>query len=361
MPSSQETEPFGSLPDGRAASVHTLDNRRLRVRITDYGARMVSIEMPGHDGTRRHVLLGLDGVSAYAAAGGSFGAVLGRCANRIGGGRFELDGRTYNLATNDRGSTLHGGPVGFGQVLWQLIEAQGGDAPGLVLSHVSPDGDQGFPGTLTAQATYRLDADTLWLTLEASTDQPTVVNLSAHPYFNFAGVERHDILSHEVSIHAGRFLPTDARQIPTGERRPVADTPFDFRHPLALGVHIRLGDPQLLHGRGYDVCFALDGGETERPRPVATARDPASGRGVEILTTQPGLQLYSGNSLNGSVVGRDGVAFRQSAGFAFEAQGFPDAPNHPDFPSAVLRPGMRYRQVIGYRFTHSVPGAAGRA
>lgn len=349
--SSPTAEPFGSLPDGRAATVHTLDNGRLRVRITDYGGRMVSIEMPDRGGARTHVLLGFEDAGAYATAGGSFGAILGRCANRIGGGTFTLDGRTYHLATNDRGNTLHGGPAGFGQLLWRVEDAQAGEAPRLVLSHVSPDGDEGFPGTLTVRATYSLDGDTLRLALEASTDQPTVVNLSAHPYFNFAGVERHDILSHEATILASAFLPTDENQIPTGELRPVAGTPFDFRRPLALGARIREADPQLLHGRGYDICFALDGGETDQPRPVASARDPASGRGVEILTTQPGLQLYSGNMLDGTVVGRDGVAFRQSAGFALEAQGFPDAPNHPGFPSAVLRPGRQYRQVIAYRFT----------
>ena len=353
MSSSLEIEPFGSLQDGRAASVHTLDNGRLRVRITDYGARMVSIEMPDRGGGRSHVLLGLQDAAAYASAGGSFGAILGRCANRIGGGKFELDGRTYHLATNDRGNTLHGGPAGFGEVVWRVEDAQGGDAPRLVLSHMSLDGDEGFPGALTAHASYSLDGDTLRLVLEASTDQPTVVNLSAHPYFNFAGVAHHDILSHEVTIHAAAFLPTDAKQIPTGEVRPVAGTPFDFRQPLALGARIREADPQLLLGLGYDVCFALHGGEADQPRLAASARDPASGRGIEILTTQPGLQLYSGNMLNGSVVGRDGVAFRQSAGFAFEAQGFPDAPNHPEFPSAVLRPGMAYRQVIAYRFTVS--------
>ncbi len=225
------------------------------------------------------------------------------------------------------------------------------DAPRIVLSHVSPDGDQGFPGTLTVRATYELDGDTLRLGLEASTDKPTIVNLSAHPYFNFAGVEHHDILSHEVTIHAAAFLPTDEKQIPTGEIRPVEGTPFDFRRPLALGARIREADPQLLTGQGYDVCFALDGGGTDQPRLVASARDPVSGRGLEVLTTQPGLQLYSGNQLNGTVVGRGGVAFRQSAGFAVEAQGFPDAPNHPSFPSAVLRPGAIYRQMIAYRFT----------
>ena len=351
MPPLTTVEAFGLLPDGRAASVHVLENERLRVRITDFGARMVAIEVPDRDGRWAHVLLGLEDAAAYASAGGSFGAVLGRCANRIGNARFELDGQVHHLSSNDRGSTLHGGAVGFGQVFWRVEASQGGDTPSMTLSHLSPDGDQGFPGTLHVRAIYRLVADTLWLTLEATTDRPTVVNLSAHPYFNLAGVAHHDVLSHEVAIHADCFLPTDERQIPTGEVRAVVGTPFDFRQPLALGARIRADDPQLLHGRGYDVCFALNGGETDEPRMVASARDLASGRSVAVLTTQPGLQLYSGNSLDGSVVGRGGVAFRQSAGLAFEAQSFPDAPNHPGFPSAVLRPGSRYRQVIGYRFT----------
>ena len=312
---------------------------------------MVSVEMPGRDGAWSHVLLGLEDAGAYATAGGSFGALLGRCANRIAGAQFTLDGRTYHLSANDRGSTLHGGPGGFGLVPWRVVGSEGGDAPSLALEYVSPDGDAGFPGTLTARATYRVEGDTLSLALEATTDQPTVVNLSAHPYFNLAGVEQHDVLGHEVAIHAGRFLPTDARQIPTGELRAVAGTPFDFRRPRALGARIRENDPQLLPGRGYDLCWALDGGGTAEPRLVASARDPLSGRRVEVITTQPGLQLYSGNSLTGAVVGRGGIAYRQSAGLAFEAQGYPDAPNQPNFPSAVLRPGERYRQVIAYRFT----------
>jgi aldose 1-epimerase len=325
----------------------------LRVQITDFGARMVTIEVLDRDGRWHHVLLGLEDASAYAAAGGSFGAVLGRCANRIDDARFELDGRIYHLNKNDRGSTLHGGSGGFGQVLWRMEASQSGDAPDVQFSHVSPDGDQGFPGAVQASATYRLVADTLWLMLEAISDRPTVINLSAHPYFNLADVAHHDVLSHEVTIHADRFLPTDERQIPTGEVRPVQGTPFDFRQPRRLGARIRENDQQLLHGRGYDVCFALAGGEAVEPRLVASVRDPASGRAVAVLTTQPGLQLYSGNSLDGSVVGRGGVSFRQSAGLALEAQGFPDAPNHPKFPSVVLRPEWRYRQVIGYRFSGS--------
>ncbi len=339
---------FGTLASG-AATLFSLQSAALRVGITDYGARMVSIETADRDGGFGHVLLGFDDVAAYDAAGGSFGAVLGRCANRIAGGRFTLDGHAYQLAVNDGGNTLHGGPCGFARNLWQVERAAGGAAPELALLLVSPDGDQGFPGTLTARAVYRLAGDTLTLELSATTDRPTIVNLSAHPYFNLAGVGSYDALDHEITIAASRFLPTDAVQIPTGALAPVAGTVFDFREPAKLGARIRAADPQLLIGHGYDHCFVLD--DAAAGRFAGRAYDPRSGRSIEVVTDEPGLQLYSGNSLNGATVGRGGVAFRQSAGFAFEAQNFPDAINQPDFPSPVLRPGELYRRRISYRFT----------
>ena len=342
--------PFGTLPGGGAATLYSLRSDALRVGITDYGARMVSIETPDRDGCFGHVLLGFEDVRAYDAAGGSFGAVLGRCANRIAGGRFTLDGQGYQLAVNDGGNTLHGGPCGFARSMWRLERAMGGAAAELALVLVSPDGDQGFPGTLTARVIYRLAGDTLTLELSATTDRPTIVNLSAHPYFNLAGVEAHDVLDHAITIAASRFLPTDATQIPTGALAPVANTVFDFRRPTRLGARIRNADPQLLIGHGYDHCFVLDAAAGE-PRFAARAHEPRSGRSVELTTDEPGLQLYSGNALDGATVGRGGVAFRQSAGFAFEAQNFPDAVNHPDFPPPVLRPGERYRRLISYRFT----------
>jgi aldose 1-epimerase len=337
---------FGALPDGTTATLHTLQNDILRVRITDFGARMVSIEAPDRDGVRGHVLLGLEDAGTYATAGGSFGAVLGRCANRIAGARFRLDGQTHSLPANDGANTLHGGPNGFGLRAWTVREA--GDTE-LTLDLLSPDGDAGFPGALHVSARYVLRGDTLRLELGARAEAPTVVNLSAHPYFNLGGDARHDVLAHELVIHAARFLPVDKAQVPTGEIRPVDNTPFDFRAPRSFAAGIFDADPQLLPGRGYDHCFMVDG-EPGTLRPAAAVRDPRSGRTLAVRTTQPGLQVYSGNSLNGAVKGRGGVMLRQSSGFALEAQNFPDAPNQPGFPSAVLRPGEVYAEVIEYAF-----------
>lgn len=342
---------FGRTPEGTEATLHTLRNDHLHVCITDFGGRMVSIAAPDRKRAFAHVLLGFDDVGRFATAGGSFGALLGRTANRIAVASFTLDGQTYRLVANEGDATLHGGKPGFGNLFWQVADLQDGARPTLVLAHTSPDGDQGFPGTLQARATYRLDGDTLTLTLEATTDKPTIVNLSAHPYFNLAGVEQSDVLGHEAMIASDAILPTDARQIPTGEVRDVSGTVFDFRQPTPLGARIRQADEQLLHGLGYDCCFVLQGGDAGRPRLAIRLREPRSGRVLEVLTTQRGLQVYTGNKLNGSIVGRGGIAYRQSAGIALEGQGFPDAPHHPDFPSIVLRPGETYREVIAYRFT----------
>jgi aldose 1-epimerase len=338
---------FGSLPDGSAAFLYTLENRQLRVRICDYGGCIVSIEAADRHGRRDDVVLGFGSAGEYASAAGAFGALLGRTANRIGGGRFTLDGHTYRLSQNEGDSTLHGGAVGFDKVMWRVAEA----APErLVLSHVSSDGDQGFPGEVTVTATYRLDDDTLWLEFEARTTKPTPLSLSAHPYFNLGGPAARDIFGHSVEIAAARFLPTDHKQIPTGEIRDLAGTVFDFRKRTPVGERIYLSDPQLLLARGFDHYFVLPAASDDGPRLAARVCEPASGRRLDILTTQPGTQFYTGNNLNGSVAGRSG-AYRQSAGFAFEPQGFPDAPNRPQFPSTILRPDSVYRQAIGYRFS----------
>jgi aldose 1-epimerase len=344
-------EPFGNTPDGRKAALYTLDDEQLRVRITDYGGRIVSIEAPDRNGTYHHVVLGFDCVANYVTAGGAFGALLGRTANRIAGGQFTLDGQSYRLSKNEGSSTLHGGLVGFHKVFWQVEEA---DARRLILFHVSHDDDQGFPGELSVRATYRIESNTLWLGFEAETTKATPVSLSAHPYFNLAGPTP-DVLEHEVTIDSAVFLPIDAKQIPTGELRAVGGTAFDFREPRRIGARIREPDPQLLLGKGYDHYFVLsktDGGRTDgdEARIAARVRDAQSGRVLEVLTTQPGIQFYTGNNLNGSIAGRSGV-YRQSAGFAIEPHGYPDAPNRSAFPSTILRPGAKYRRVIGYRFT----------
>ena len=339
------SQPFGQLPDGRPATLFTLENDRLRVRITDFGGRMVSIEAPDRNGHRDHVLLGFGDVAAYSAYGGSFGCLLGRYANRIAGGSIDIDGETCHLSKNSGDATLHGGAIGFNRVFWTVTRADVEPSPTVVLSHISPDGDQGFPGEVTVQATYRLDADTLSLSFEARTARATVINLSAHPYFNLGGLACPDVLGHELKIAAEAFLPTDAAQIPTGEIRSVAGTPFDFRKPALLGARIRQVDPQLFHGLGYDHCFVL---ATEVP--AVRVHAPSSGRVLEIYTDQPGVQVYTGNKLTGAFAGHGDVIYRQSAGLALEPQDFPDAPHHSNFPSTVLRPGEVFRRVIRYRF-----------
>lgn len=350
MRSALSSESFGQTADGTSAMLLTLQTAKLRVRITDYGGRIVSIQTPDREGKAGEVLLGFDDVASYACAGGAFGALLGRTANRIASGVFTVGEHVYQLPVNDRGNTLHGGPLGFDKVYWKVAAAIPEPHPTLVLTHVSPDGDQGFPGELSVTATYRLELDCLWLTFEAHTSKSTIVSLSAHPYFNLAGPQAGCALGQVITLFADAFLPTDQQQIPTGEIRPVGGTPFDFRRPTTLGARIRQADGQLLFGQGYDHYFVLTDSVSEQPRLAARAYEPASGRMLELHTTQPGLQLYTGNQLNGSVAGRGG-AYRQSAGFAFEPQGYPDAPHHPAFPSTLLRPGQTYRQCIGYRFS----------
>jgi aldose 1-epimerase len=245
-------ESFGRTADGQAAALYTLSNESMRVRITDFGGRIVSIEVPDRSGRHDHVVLGFDDVSEYESAGGSFGALLGRTANRIGGGAFTLEGHTYDLLKNEEHATLHGGRQGFDKLFWRVEEA--GDTH-LLLALVSPDGDQGFPGELSVKARYSVEGNTLRLSLEAQTSKPTPVSLSAHPYFNLAGVPAIDIFGHEITIAANAFLPTDRQQIPTGEIRTVDGTVFDFRQPIAIGARIRRADQQLLFGKGYDIIL----------------------------------------------------------------------------------------------------------
>lgn len=340
-------EPFGQTPDGRAAALYTLRSKELRVRITDYGGRMVSIDMAERPGRFFSALLGFDEVAQYAKAGGAFGALLGRCANRIADGDLPIDGTHYQLPVNDKGVTLHGGPQGFDKATWIVA---GATDDTLTLAYTSRDGEQGFPGELHVEAAYRVVGPSLSLTFTARTTRPTAASLSAHPYFNLAGAASGDILGHEVTIAADRFLVIDEHEIPTGMVRPVGSTPLDFRRPIAIGSRIRQADPQLLRGQGYDHYYILRSRHQAEPRFAAKARDPASGRFVEVRTTQPGVQFYTGNQLNGSVAGHDRIIYRQSAGLSFEPQGFPDAPHHPDFPSTILRPGTEYREIIEYRF-----------
>ena len=338
------SQSFGTV-ENREARINTLENEYLRVRIADYGGILVSIEAPDRAGRKDHVVLGFEDASAYANSVGSFGAIIGRCANRIAGGSFTIDGIRYQTSRNDQGSTLHGGTSGFSKRFWSASQ----EGASLVLSLVSADGDQGFPGEVSAALTYRLEACELILDLVARTTKATPVSLSTHPYFNLGGSKANDCLAHLLTIASNEFLEIDTDQIPTGQRISVADTAFDFKAPREIGERIHEPTAQLEYGGGYDHYFVLSG-ENSKGAPGLAARivDQISGRVLEILTTQPGLQFYTGNELNGKVRGRSGL-YRQSAGFAIEPHGFPNAVNQPDFPAVVLYPREIYQERTIYR------------
>ncbi|WAL63593.1 galactose mutarotase [Amycolatopsis cynarae] len=352
-------EYFGQA-DGTAVYRYTLGNARgMRVRILSYGGIIQTLEVPDRHGHRANVVLGFPTLADYVAknspaAGGGvyFGALVGRYANRIAKGTFTLDGRTYHLPVNNNGNSLHGGTSGFDQKVWGAEEVpaiSGRGTAGLRLSLTSPDGDQGYPGTLRATVTYTLDNENrLSIDYRATTDKPTVVNLTNHTYWNLAGEGSGTVYDQRLQLDAGRYTPTDATQIPTGELAPVQGTPFDFRAPVPIGARISDNDPQLLTGQGYDHNWVLDSGGGPVPTVAARATDPGSGRSLTVSTTEPGIQFYSGNFLTGTLVGTGGKIYRQSAGFALETQHFPDSPNHPEFPSTVLRPGQTYHSTTVY-------------
>jgi aldose 1-epimerase len=350
-------EPFGALADGTAVDRYTLDSGRgLVVRVLTYGGILQAIEVPDAAGRPANVALGLADLDAYLAGNPPFfGALIGRYANRIAGGRFRLDGRTHRLPVNDPPNHLHGGPEGFDKRVWAATETGDADAAGLELAYTSPDGEMGYPGTLAVRARYTLTAaNELRIDYQATSDAPTHVNLTNHTYFNLAGEAAGTIDDHELELHAGRYTPIDATAIPTGELAGVAGTPFDFGSPRPIGERVDDADRQLEHGLGYDHNFVVDRPPGDRSlRPAARVTDPASGRVLEVLTTEPGVQFYSGNQLDGTLAGPGGVAYRRRAGFALETQHFPDSPNQPGFPSTVLRPGEVYRSATVYRFAVS--------
>jgi aldose 1-epimerase len=345
-PGSREPEAFG-IVKGRPARVYTLENSDLRVRVTDYGGILVSVEAPDQDGRMDHLVLGFEDAGSYFRYGGSFGAIIGRCSNRIAEGRFTIDGAAYETSKNDRGSTLHGGEEGFGRRFWSVTSAT---RDTVKFTLVSEDGDQGFPGQLSVEATYALNGADLELSFVATTTKPTPVSLSAHPYFNLDGSNAADCLAHRVAIQSDEFLETDANQIPSGKRARAAGSAFDFKTPRAIGERIREKNEQLEFGCGYDHFYPIPEGGERGLRLAARVTGSRSGRSLEILTTQPGIQFYSGNQLNGSVCGRGGL-YRQSAGLAIEPTSFPNAVNQPSFPSTLLRPGHVYRQTTLYRFS----------
>lgn len=354
--------PFGHLGDGTPVEAVELSNSTgMKVRVMTLGAAIQSLFVPDRWGSSGDVVLGFDTAQEYFQDTHYFGATVGRFANRIAKGRFTLDGHVYVLTTNDHSNHLHGGKHGFDKVIWALDSARSGSPACAQFSYVSIDGEEGYPGTLHATATYCLDdRETLKLDYAATTDRPTIVNLSGHSYFNLsADVAGASAMDDLLQVHASRYTPVDAQLIPTGELRSVSGTPFDFRQPTVIGTRIRDGrDPQILYGRGYDHNFVLDGSGS-MPRVAARIHDPRSGRVLEILTTAPGLQFYSGNFLDGTKAGKGNVLYRQGDALVFEPQLFPDAPNQPGFPSARLNPGSVYRNTIIYRFSIDKGRSAG--
>jgi aldose 1-epimerase len=354
---------FGSMPDGGPVEAVTLHNDHgVTVRIITYGARVQEVVTPDRNGKPADIALGFSSLGGYLSnADPYFGATVGRFANRIAKGRFTLDGHSYQLPINDGPNSLHGGTKGFDRVLWTIVGVkQGPGAAGVSLRYVSASGDQGYPGTLTATATYTLDDhDRLRIEYSATTDAPTIVNLSNHTYWNLSGEGSGSVMDERLTIPAAEFTPVDATQIPTGVLKPVAGTPFDFRIPKAIGRDIRDGrSSQLLIGRGYDLNWVISRRAAATPRLVARVVDPHSGRVLELASTQPGLQFYSGNFLDGTLAGPSGHSYHQGDAFVLEPQIFPDTPNHPDFGSARLAPGQTYRNEIIYTF--STLGSSGR-
>ncbi|WP_119156381.1 aldose epimerase family protein [Caldimonas tepidiphila] len=348
--------PFGCAGDGHPVQLYTLDDGAgLRAQVSDYGATVVSLHAPDREGRAGEVLLGFDALDGYLAPEQPYlGAVIGRYANRIAAGRFTLEGRLHQLARNHHGQHLHGGLRGFDKVVWESAVRQGAAGPELVLSLASPDGDEGYPGRLEVEVVYALaHGRELRLDYRARCDAPTVLNLTNHMYFNLAGTG--SVLDHELQIHAQHFTPVDAALIPTGELRSVDCTPMDFRQPQRIGARLQPPDEQLRHAGGYDHNWVLDGAAGTL-RSVAHLRDPASGRTMEVLTTQPGMQFYSGNFLDGTLPGRDGVRYERHAGLCLETQHFPDSPNQPQFPSTRLDPGDEYRHTTVYRFGSDAGG-----
>lgn len=347
---------FGKTSDGREAHLFTLRNDRgASVDLTDFGATVVRLLVPDRHGQLGDVVLGFDNVEGYARIPGPyFGATIGRSGNRIGGARFTLDGRTYVLAANNTPAgmpcNLHGGPEGFDKVLWRVEAQTAGAEPTLRLSYRSRDGEQGFPGNLDATVTFTLRADnSLRIDYVATTDKPTPVNLTNHSYFNLSGEGARTILAHVLTLNASRYTPVSAGLIPTGDLASVKETPFDFTAPHTIGDRIERANEQLRFAGGYDHNFVLDGKPGQLSL-AATVLEPQSGRELEVLTTEPGVQFYSGNFLDGSLLGKNGHAYEKRSGFCLETQHFPDSPNQPSFPSTILRPGETYRSTTEYRF-----------
>jgi aldose 1-epimerase len=344
-----KSEPFGKMPDGKPVEIFTLRNAgRTEIRAITYGGIITSLRVPDRNGHVDDVVLGFDRLDGYLEDHPFFGAIIGRYGNRIAKGQFSLNGQTYRLATNNGPNHLHGGTKGFDKVLWNAKPVAEKNA--ITFSRTSPDGEEGYPGNLRVQVTYTLtDKNELIVEYRATTDKPTVVNLTQHSYFNLAGQASGDILGQQLMLNADRYTPVDETLIPTGELAPVDGTPFDFRKPVAIGARINQPHAQLKNGLGYDHNWVLNRTGSGLQL-AARATDPKSGRTLEIRTTEPGIQFYSGNFLDGKLTGKQGVQYKHRTGFCLETQHFPDSPNQPKFPATTLRPGAEYRSTTVYTF-----------
>ena len=343
---------YGKMPDGTPVDLYLLTNANgMEAHLTAYGGTLVSLTAPDRHGAFTDVVLGMDTLDGCRSQTAWFGALIGRYGNRIGAAKFTLEGKTYQLPVNDGPNTLHGGPRGFGKQLWQVREVASSEGPAVEFSYVSKDGEEGFPGTLTAKVIYTLtNKNELKIDYTATTDKPTVVNLTNHAYFNLKGAGVGDILAHEVMIDASRFTPVDATLIPTGELRAVKGTPFDFTKATAIGARIDANDQQLNFGKGYDHNWVLDktgAGLTK----AAEVYEPTTGRVMQVWTTEPALQFYTGNFLDGSLRGKGGKVYQRRGAFCMETQHYPDSPNHPAFPSTELKPGTTYHTTTVYSFS----------
>ena len=341
-------EPFGKMPDGKAVERFTVTNANgVEMKAISYGGIITSLRVPDRNGKLDDIVLGFDSLEPYLTQPTFFGALIGRYGNRIGNAQFTLDGKTYKLAANNNGQSLHGGIKGFDKVLW-AVEPIGNN--GLAFTRTSPDGEEGYPGTLQVRVTYTLtDKNELVVEYHATTDKTTVVNLTQHSYFNLAGQASGDILGHELMINADRYTPVNDKLIPTGELAPVEGTPFDFRKSTAIGARINEAHPQLKAGSGYDHNWVLNRKGTGL-EVAARVREPKTGRTLEVTTTEPGIQFYAGNFLDGKLTGKGGAVYRHRTGFCLETQHYPDSPNQPKFPTTTLKPGQEYRSRTVFTF-----------
>jgi aldose 1-epimerase len=346
-----EKTAFGKTPDGQNVDLYTLTNKNgMQVAITNFGGIVVRIAVADRQGKTDDVVLGYDSLDGYVKDTAYFGAVIGRYGNRIAQGKFVLDGTTYTLARNNGENSLHGGIKGFNKAVWQAREVATKDGPSVELTYLSKDGEEGYPGNLNVKVLYTLtDRNELKIDYTATTDKKTVLNLTNHSYFNL-NPGGSDVLQHVLMIQADKFTPVDAGLIPTGELRSVARTPFDFRKPTAIGARIEQDDEQLKLGKGYDHNFVLNG-KGDGLELAARVVEPTTGRVLEVLTDEPGVQFYTGNFLDGSVRGKGGKAYARRSAFCLETQHFPDSPNHPTFPSTELKPGEKYHTTTIYRFS----------